>query len=365
MMKDFMSLTTRDLSPYDFRKKYGDQASQLRLSAYQDSWQFILPSLASKVLRYKTPWSQVLRVRDQLLFFLEMANAGNPDRLAKDVAGVEADWSLVREKLRYNAGMTRMMLDHGCKSRYLYKVIQQGAQAILLEVFHGRFLSVSGELEYYPYNDPLARYTVNESIAVNIQERTRYAQRELKRLAPGGKVLMCAAGLCPEVRLYGYPVKELRHEILAIDVDERNLRNLDLVFDRPLSEYGVEYKLADLWDICADPHNAEQFDCVLVQGFFSYCRRSNQTEALLEAVLQPLKVGGKLVFDIQLMRKDLVRCATSLGWESDLAPDLNAGAAVMRICDIVKKKLGHDGFYALPMYYGSPAAVLFTVTKTH
>lgn len=365
MVKDFMSLTTKDLPPCDFRKKYGDLASQLQLSAYQDSWQFILPSLASKVLRYKTPWSQVQRVRDQLLFFLETADAGNPDRLEKDVAGVEADWLWVREKLRHNAGMTRMMLDHGCKSRYLYKVIQQGAQAILLEVFHGRFLSVAGELEYYPYADPLARYTVNESIAVNIQERTQYAQRALKSLAPGGKVLMCAAGLCPEVRLYDYPVQELNHEILAVDVDERNLKNLDLVFDRPLKEYGVEYKLADLWDVCADPHNAEQFDCVLVQGFFSYCRRSNQTEVLLETVLRPLKVGGKLVFDIQLMRKDLVRCATSLGWESDLAPDWNAGAAVMRISNIVQKKLRHDGFYVVPTYNGSPAAVLFTITKTH
>lgn len=353
-----MKLTTKDISPEEVRKR----GHYPVIPPWQDVWQFVIPSLGSKVLGLKTPWTMVDKVYERQKEYLNRVDT--PEQYKKDMMGVDHDWPAVREILRKNWGMTRMMLDHGCRSRFLYKVIQTGAQAILLEVFQGRFISVAGDLEYIPYRDSIYRYIVPESIAVNVTTRTRDVQKLIADLPPKQKILVCGAGLLPELRVNDFDVRALGHEILAVDLDERNLKNLNLVFDRPLPEYGVDYQKADLVDICNDPRNAEQFALVYAQGVMSYYRKNGRTDEMLKTMLKPVRKGGGLLFfDLQIFRPDLLRCSTTLSWESDLGPDLNAKTAVERISKIVDMYDNLSMSWRVVYYRNKAVSVHFWITK--
>lgn len=355
--RDIVKLTTADISPAEVRKR----GQYYIITPWQDVWQFVIPSLGSKVLGLKTPWRTVDKVYVKLKEYLRQVDT--PEKFKKDMTGVDHDWPSVREILRKNWGMTRMMLDHGCQSRFLYKVIQTGAQAILLEVFHGRFISVAGDLEYIPYSDSIYRYIVPESIAVNVTTRTSDAQKLIADLPPKQNIMMCGAGLLPELRVNGFDGCALDHEILAVDLDERNLKNLNLVFDKPLSQYRVKYEIADIVDVCNDPANAGKFALVIAQGVMSYYRKNGRTAEMLKTMLKPVQKGGALFFDLQMLRADLLRCATSLSWESDLAPDPKVKAAVDRISKIVDMYDDLSLSWRVVYYRKKPASIHFLITK--
>lgn len=297
---------------------------------WKDAWQFILPTLASKLLGRKTPWDQVDEVRTLLELYLKTVDT--PEQYRLDEAGIEKTWPRMREMLRHNRGMTKLMLDHGHQSRIVYPYILQGAQAISLEVFFGRAFDLTGEFVAFPINEMAAYYAVWEPIGVFIRERVAYAQFLLSR--PHLKVLTCGAGFCPEYRLNGFPARTLQHNVIAVEEDERVFDHLNLVFGCDPKELGITYLLSRIENVYRNPLYHNTFDVVMAQGLLSYYRdigSNRRTVELLAGLKQLLKPGGRLVCDLQAMEPTLIRCAECMGWQSKLLPDWTAKSAIRRM----------------------------------
>lgn len=299
-------------------------------SVWDDGWRYVLPSLASKLFHLKTPWEAVDNIEWWFKYYLSLVDS--PEQLEQDLAGLERTWPRMKEMLRNNRGMAKLMDEHGFASRYIYSYILGGASAISLEVFHGRAYDIAGNFTELSMSDMAAYYAVWEPIGVFLRERLMYAQKFLNKQFL--RVLSCGAGFCPEHRLNGFPARQLHHEVLAVDADPRVHEQARMVFGCDPSELGINYRLNTVEYICDSETYAEYFDVVLAQGLLSYYHdfgNNQRTVALLKRLKRVLKPGGIVICDLQVMEPTLLRCALSMGWESKLTPDLTAKMAIRRL----------------------------------
>lgn len=359
-------LTTAEIPPHEFRKRYNPNP----LGDWEGSWQYILPSIASG-LGAKPSQEDVNEVKRLQIAYLEKVNQENPERLERALAAVESGWPDVEKILRRNKGLTKMMINHGAYSEYMWNIIQMGMQAKLLELFHGRAIPIGGNrFENYRYDDSISLWSVFLTPAVNVQERTIHEQMYLKKKR-GMNVLLCGAGLVPTMRVYDFPGKEIGHKVLAVDADPRNQKNLSLVFDGPIKEYGITYELSDVRDICNDRSYAGKFDIVSADGFMVYYRMPGQTEEILRVITKPLDHGGLLIFDVPVFQADLLCCSKTIGWQPDghrgwasqMLPEISTTSAIRRFRKILVERMGYHLQYKVVDFRGRCQTVMFVATK--
>ena len=326
--------------------------------AWQDAWRYILPSLASKLFGLRSSWEDVMEVLNLMQLCLAITKTDNEEVLR----GLNASWPEMQKKLRRNRGMTKLMLDHGYLSKIIYPYIMAGAGAISLEVFFGRAFDLAGEFVEFPVNELASYYAVQEPIGVFIRERVKYAQRLLGQR--GLVVLSCGAGFCPEYRLNDFPVHNLRHRVLAVDDDEEVFDHLELVYGCNPSELGITYLKDRVENAYNNPYYHRRFDVVLMQGLLSYYNdvgSNRRTVELLKGLKRVLCPGGKIICDLQVFEPTLVRCALSMGWESDLLPDWTAKSAIRRMSKACQKA----GLWLIDAKADIPCGVMFTLVKPY
>lgn len=363
--KFLIGKTTQDVHPRDAMKFFPKRR------AWSDGWRYVLLSVSSEVFHVRTSEHFLDEIKAKIVRYLHEVSPQDPQRLEKDLNGFEEEvWPVLRETMRCNYGMAKMVYDYAYRSRFLPRAILVGAQAVLLELFHsGRTRSISGEFEYIPYDDAMIEMIVWEPISLVMRERTEFSQANLLRAYQDYRikyrgsfdVLSCGAGLLPLLRTNGFvPPPDLR--ITAIDMDVRNLENLKLVFDKPIAEYGVNYLTMDFVDYCNDPKNAGKHPMVEALGVLSYYHRPGETKQTIQTLLRVVAPGGILVCDRQLIEPHLLRCAYSMGWKSNLLPDLCALFAIMRM-RWVCRQLGVRIEYKRSRYLKHPAGINFVLYK--
>lgn len=357
-MRNNQQPTLMEISPEEAMTGHGFSPKD----PWKDAWQFILPSLMSKLLGRKTPWDQVEKVRTLMESYLKKVDT--PKQYHADRIGLNATWPRMREMLRHNRGMTKLMLDHGFHSRIVYPYILQGAQAISLEVFFGRAFDLTGEFVAFPIDEMAAYYAVWEPIGVFIRERVAYAQKLLAQ--PHLEVLTCGAGFCPEYRLNDFPARDLQHHVIAVEADDRVFNHLNLVYGCDPKELGITYLLSRIENIYQNSLYYNRFDVVMAQGLISYYRdvgSNRRTVELLAGLKQLLKPGGRLICDLQSMEPTLIRCAECMGWQSKLLPDWTAKSAIRRM----KKACQKVGLTMADVRVDSrnrtPCGVMFTLQR--
>lgn len=356
MLFDGNDVTTMaELSPEEAMYGHGFYPK----NAKSDGWRFIIPSLASKIFHLKSNPDDVREVRSSIEEYL-LRTIDDEEELQAQMDGLEALWPKMSKMLRENRGMTKLMLDHGWQSKIILKYISEGAQASSLEVFFGRAYDLAGNFVDLPYSDRASYYSVWEPIGVFIRERIQYAQKVLDR--PNLRVMTCGAGYFPEWRLFGFDKKALNHEILAIDADKRIPKRFHDVLGCEPKDLGVTYLTTSIEDACEVNLLRNYNDVVLAQGIASYYRDNEKTKELLANLARVTKPGGKIVFDLQVMEPTLVRCALSMGWESDLTPDWTANSAIRRMKKVCQE-LGLALEYQVDSRNRHPVGVMFTATK--
>lgn len=326
---------------------------------WHDAAKYILPALGSKIFRLKTPWSDIQRIYDLIVMYCSMT-APNHEEFRKDMSGLDRLWPEAMMKLRHNRGMAKLMLDHGWMSRIILPYILQGAQAISLDVFYGKAFDLQDNFVELPPGDMAQYYAVWEAIGVMIRERIMFAQDYLRE--PGLNLAFCGAGLMPELRVFEDILGKYHPKVLACDADVRVLDGLKLVFDKPMEELGIDYRIANIGEIASDQNNWLKFDRTLAQGIPSYYHKKQQTLELLSDLARITAPGGVIIFDRQLMEWTLVRCATGMGWESDLTPDWTVNQAVRTVkwaCD----QLGLELKWQVDSRNRHPVGVMFAATK--
>ncbi len=366
---DLAGLTTANCRPASMMFGHGFYPRR----PWHDMWQYTLLGLLSQKLHLKTPDYLIFKVRRQIEGFLKEVNKDNPEQLNKDLKGFKKVWEDLEPACRQNLGMVKLLLDGDYRSRFLPKGITVGAHAILLEIFHsGCTFSVSGEFEPIPYQDMMALMTIWEPIGLCMQERVIYTQsailrniEQFKKFHPGEtfRIIIYGAGLLPEFRTNGFSIEGVNVEIVALDMEEDNLKYLSLVYDKPISELGATYKIIDFRDFCSDPTNFGYFHLGIGMGVLSYYTQEMQN--IISMLMRTLKPDGELICDLQLLCAGLGKNAYAQGWKSNLSPELTANRAIKKmtaIANSLKLKMSYkESDYK---DYTGVAGINFTLQKT-
>lgn len=376
MNRKTKNFTTAQLSPERAMEDYGFHPKKV----WRDSLRFILSTAVSKI--FKTPWRKVNLVYQRLHEYLLEVDI-DPGQLKRDVAGLDAGWSTMRKMLRNNRGMTKLMLDHGCRSKIIYPYILAGSQAVSLEVFNGKAFDLAGDFVDIPYDDMAIFYAIHEPIGVDIRERIAFERKwigeSLKNSSGDIEILSCGAGLCSFLRIPNrLPIRKKNNsksgkiKVTAIDLDERNLENLKLVFPSirrindetvTIPRYNTTYTIADISETCELAENAKKFKIVNIQGVLSYYRFGGKTRQMLATLMKAMADDGMILCDLQVFEISLIRCALCMGWVSDLFPDWSAKSAIRRMQKICNS-LGLTMEYQICSRNPRPTTVLFCLRRS-
>lgn len=362
-------MTTAQLSPEDAMYGYGFHPKKV----WRDSLRYILLTILSII--FKTPWTKVNLVYQRIHEFLLEVDE-TPEQLKRDMVGLDAGWPRMRGMLRNNRGMTKLMLDHGCRSKIIYPYILAGSQAVSLEVFNGKAFDLAGDFVDIPYSDRAIIYAIWEAIGVDIRERIKFEQDQIQEMdwrldedVESWEMLTCGAGLCSFLRMYDFAMPK-RCRIKAIDMDKRNLKNLNLVFDDvrlnargcSLDEHNVSYEITDIETECNRSQNKKRFKIVNAQGVASYYRFGGKTKRLIADLLKAVSDDGVLLLDLQVFEISLLRCALCMGWISDLFPEWTVKSAIKRmrkICDALELEME----YRICSRNPCPTTILFMLRR--
>lgn len=302
---------------------------------------------------------QVEAVRTGVINYCETVCSG--EDLERDIAGINAMWPEVRERLSHSIGLTQMMLDFGVNSRYFYRYIREagrGRFAVILEAKDGYALPVSGEMIYeeVPTTDwfwVVCHQEPSHPARTQTDWRCQSLCRSASTIFEGG------AGLLSAYRNYDYPLGKNGQRIVACDFDAEMKTYLPLVFNRHLEEYGIEYIIGDLLQVMDDPKYFGQFDVVRMTGLLPYYPKIEDKLRIMEKARRLLKDDGVIATDLWTMGMSLARTALIGLWPIDqsapihLAPAENEAAAVTEM-DQIAKAIGLSYVYVGDVCNGNP-----------
>lgn len=286
-------------------------------------------------------------VRENLIEYCRSVD--DAKQFDKDVAGIDSVWPEMRKRFSGSIGLTQLMLDFGCKSRYFYSYLYLTGRKLFfaaLEMKDGYAMPVSLEpiFEEIPRDD--------WSFIVAHQEPSHTARRvtdgSVQSLLRRSKnIFEAGAGLLPAYRHYGYPLGRNGQEIFACDTDPRVLEYLPLVFDKPLEAYGIICRIANVLEEMDNPEHFEKYHIVRGTGLLSYLSKDEKILFLRKAKMLLTK-GGIIVADLQTLGEDmtkssLVRSGLINLWPMDpndahkLTPAVNVAAAKQEIAEICQE----------------------------
>lgn len=303
-------------------------------------------------------------------------------RLAQDDAqyeayihGLERMWPKLRQQLK-DPGFYHFVQDHGMDSAFIlpyFSVLSPHAPA--LEASKGFSVDMAGVYRQIPKSDKQGyEICIQEPTLRSFGTRTWLAQEAILGAAldaktnglPKPNLFLAAAGMMPWFRRYHLQpemLSDLFGRIVAYDSDPKMPEYLNMVFDRPVREYGIEYHFADLDNAFRSRELWGKFQVALATGIMSYYKSEKETAYMLGGLNQLLAPGGAIVFDLQVMEWSMIRCAVSLAWKSPLKPDLNPKSALKRIAREAKRQGLIVEYTEVDPYNTRPTLVNFWLRK--
>lgn len=294
---------------------------------------------------------QVSAVKMKLVEFCRQVHGDDTEALQKDIDGIEATWKQkMHDRFARSLGLTQLMLDYGCKSRYFYQYLYitgEKMYGVALVAKDGYAVPVSaGTLEHpvlekVPENDWMLVVCVEEP-SHPARRGTDGAVQSLLRNAKS--VFEAGAGLMSAYLNYEYPLGKLGQRIVACDSDVRLIPYLEILLDgHSPEEYGVEYHTADLMEMMAKPEYFGKFDVVRMTGLLSYFPDSEDKLKIMRMAQKLLNPTGVIVTDEWTMGPSLMRTALTGLWPIDprdphrLSPAESVDSAVAGMGKICKE----------------------------
>lgn len=311
---------------------------------------------------------QVERIKSDLIAYCESVD--DDEQFKKDVSGIERTWPEMKIRFAKSIGLTQLMLDYGCRSRYFYSYLFFTGRklfSVALEMKDGYGVPVSFEnkFEEIPKED--------WSYIVAVQEPSHVARRVTDgaiqaRLRSASKIFEVGGALLPAYRRYDYPLGKLSQKIVACDFDKESYDFLPALFPNGLGGCGIDYIIGDALQVMDCQVHFAQYDVVRMTGVLSYYPKTDEKLNFIRKAEQLLEGDDSVIFcDLQTMggeqiRSSLVRSALINLWPMDptdphkLTPSSSVQAAVEEMSGICKK-LGLKMVYRADFCNGNPACV--------
>ncbi len=293
-----------------------------------DERRFVVMWLMSMLLpwRWRVSWKRVEQVRRRLLMYLQQRYSGS--EYTRREQAVLAQWETVRWKLRKNWALVQFMLEYGVYSEFFYVFLLNIPGAVTLEAASGYGYDVLGEMRKIPPEDAMYPFCVQDEMFCWIRRRIVGEQYFLKKAK---RILFAGGGLLQSLRRNGY-VLDGKQEIVAFDYNTDLKAQFKDVFAKPLSEYGIKFICSNIsWAFCERKYE-RYFDVIDASGVLSYRESEQELRHMLAQMLKMLAPGGKIVFDLQVMRYTLL-FDMMLGWKTKprMKPEGSVGEAVTRV----------------------------------
>lgn len=302
---------------------------------------------------------QVEGVKNGVLQYSE--HVGTKKQYHEDGAGIEATWPKMEKRLAGSPGLTQLMLDHGCNSRYFYTYLcytGMGAYALALEMKDGYGMPVSLKgFEKIPKDDWAYIVAVEEPSHV----ARRFTDGIVQELLRGaGSIFEVGGALLPAYRHYGYPLGKIGQKIVTCDLESSMQVQLRKILDGPLGSYGIESITGDALLEMTNPKHFKAYDIVRMTGVLSYYPKTEEKKQFVEVAQRLLKNdNGVIVCDLQTMGPSLVRSALINLWPMDprdphkLTPSENVDTAIKEMSEIAKAT-NLDMVYKVDSCNGNP-----------
>lgn len=316
-----------------------------------------------ETLKYKfLPWKRVSQgdlehVKNVLLQHFA-ATTQDEETFLREKARIEQTWPTVEGYMRECPGLVRFMRETGAHSRFFYPFlldIPKGI-AMLPAFFHGR--DIFGKVMPIPPSDAMYQFCVNDKVFRSVRFRNEYEQ---EYLMSAQRPLILAGGLLPQL-WYGYKRcdSKFRKPVMVFDPDASLKDPLHQIFGDRLVKGSPIYDINYHFEGFEEARCYEEYDFVSAMGLASY--HMKDLEQLLGIMLGALIPAGVLVFDLQLMKLELIFDKLVLHWGTDepMKPSRNAKQAVNYVTAICKR-LGTslDDYAVAP----GEAGIVFKISK--
>lgn len=339
-----------DIDDVDRAVRNLEEYSEQGVWAY--SIKYILITLGSRIFRIRTSQAKIEQFYADAKLLCANLTKNDCEQLNKYLKGLDAMWPKLRKQLE-DPGFYRFVYEFAMQSAFLlpyFSVLSPHAPA--LEAARGYSVDMGGTYRRIdPETDPQTfRFVVGERTFRSFDFRLCNHQTALLNLAADmeasglGKpsVFFVGGGMMPMVRFYYLRpemVKDVFDRVVVYDSDPNMPEYLKMVFDRPLSRYGIDYHFEDAANGFNDLAFQGQFDAVDCTGVMSYCQTDEDIAKMLCGMKKMLKPGGIMMFDRQVMTPDMIRCALTLAWKTDppLKPELTVKRAITRIRKIAAR----------------------------
>lgn len=301
-----------------------------------DQWWHGMRFVTDTVLsRRPLPWRRVSKralqhIYDELLTHCALID--DAEQLKLDKLGLDAIWPKMRVLIRKNPGLAKFMREYGVHSRFFLQFLYHVPQASSLGAAFGEGHDMSGKYTQIPRSDLMYRFSAQDEMFVWLRRRTKLVQTQMQNAK---SILFIGAGSLPEVRRYEYPLGRIKQQIVGYDNNLELRDHLAEVFAKPIEEYGIDYHFESFEAAFANKNNWRQYDLVVANGVLSYYTKHKQLVSMLKNMKLMLSQdnGSKIMFDLQLMRMELIRDAVVLGWKTkpQIKPEKSLEVAMQKV----------------------------------
>ncbi len=311
--------------------------------AWEYSIKYILITLLSSLFHIKTSDEKVEACYVRAKNLCRSLARGSRTLYEAYLEGLQDMWPKLSEQLR-DPGFYKFVQKFGMESAFLLPYLSVlSPHAPALEAAAGYSVDMAGVYRKIPKSDRQGlELCVREPTLRSFCARTWGAQEEMLGAVVDAQtngwekpnVFFAAAGMLPAVRRYHLKpemLKGLFGRMVAYDSDPKMPEYLQMVFERPVNEYGIEYHFEDLNQAFSDPDLQGKFQVLIATGIMSYYKSAAQTDYMLTGFKNLLAPGGAMFFDVQVMEWSMIRCAVSLAWKCDLKPDRDTKSVIDRI----------------------------------
>lgn len=339
-LEQWLQARPEDLEPMLVKRKQAEATETL--SRWEYVYGYMIPSLLSKIPFVRVSWRKLERLHTDLCRRARDRWApSDAVKSGKYLRVIAELWPEVKQKCRKNWGLYNFMRDYGADDPLLIAYIFLLSPGYKAMEFHlGYTFDLFDQyVQVTPFSAMAYYMVMHESTAVSFTWRDFLTKREQAKyvLRCGYKptLVVLAAGAMTEWRDFGW-IPELCPKIFgrieAYDRDPSVPDALRKIYKEPMSDYGINYHVADVDEAFADETLHGEVDIISMKGFMSYHRPKAETRYYLRACKEMLRPGGIVTFDLQVMEPEMLRCGTSLGWGgTSLLPDFTPGTAIKRV----------------------------------
>ena len=251
--------------------------------------------------------------------------------------GLDEIWPALEAKMRASYGLAEYMRTLACHSLFLPRYYAELYHPMSMDAPYGFARRIDGKYMRIPQSDVSYLLCAREPIFGSTRMRTAAHQLVQEELGEGILNVSLGAAMLPEQIRFGWQERGIKQRVIAYDNAPGVLECVQQVYaEKPLSEYGIDYRVDNFWNAFKDPDLIGKADLVGMEGGLSYYR--DRSDDLFDGIAGLLRSGGHFCGEVELKNIYTIRCGV-LGWkmEQEMQFDDDAESAIKRMEEVAAK----------------------------